>query len=38
MTFYIFAVFLAIAMFVLIIFIPNNINRADDIMSKAEID
>lgn len=37
-TFYIFAMVLAVAMVVLIFIIPNSINHADDIFSKAEID
>ncbi len=37
-TFYIFGAVLSIAMVILVIVIPNNINHADDIMSRAEID
>lgn len=37
-TFYIFAIVLAIAMVTLMIVIPNSINHADDILSRAEVE
>jgi MFS family permease len=37
-TFYIFAGVLGLGMLIIMIVIPNNINHADDIMSKTEID
>ncbi len=38
MTFYIFAVVLALGMLIAIITIPKNLNHVDDIMSRSEID
>lgn len=37
-TFYIFGAVLSIAMIIVVVVIPNNINHADDIMSRGEID
>jgi hypothetical protein len=38
LTFYMFAGFLFLGMLLILFVIPNSLNHADDIMSKAEID